>query len=247
MASTPPPRFVVRTADDVGRQRRTRLLLAGAWATSLLVACLITWALTAHTPALSSHRGQIAKLTARNDELLQQLANVQRSGQVSDIATKELKRNLAERDEEISGLRTDLAFYSRLVGGGAQREGLQIQDTRVSAVTGTPRAWNIVLTLTQNARRGDDIKGKATLAIEGIRGDKVVTLEGSALGETGQGDGLAFSFKYFQQVHGSFVLPADFKPTRLRITVTADGSTPVTRSLAWAEVTQGEKESDVQR
>ncbi|WP_132142491.1 DUF6776 family protein [Luteibacter rhizovicinus] len=246
MASTPPPRFIVRTADDVGRQRRLRLILIGAWAGSIVLACVLTWALTTHAPALVSDRGQVRTLTQQNDDLLQQLANVQRSDQVTDIAGKELKRSLAERDEEISGLRADLAFYSRLVGGGAQREGLQVQDTRISPVGGASRAWNIVLTLTQNAKRGEDIKGKVSIAVEGIRADKVVALEGAALGETTQ-DGMAFSFKYFQQLHGSFVLPTDFKPTRLRITVTADGSNAATSSVAWNDAIKGKEESDVQR
>lgn len=245
MASRPPPRFVVRSLDERGDKRRVAWL-AGAWLVSLfLIALISAWLAGRSTPA-ATDRTQIRTLTRQNDELLQQVANLQRSEQVSKIAANELKSTLGEREEEISGLRTDLAFYSRLVGGGAQREGLNVQDVRLTPVSGSPQAWSFVITLTQNAKRGSEIKGKASIAVEGVRGDKVAVLDGGALGEA-QSGGIDFSFKYFEQVQGTLVLPTDFKPTRLRISIDTEGSDDTSSTVAWADAIKPSGDTHVQQ
>lgn len=248
MAPSHPPRFVVRRLDDMSVERRKRLLTAAAWLASLLAVALVTWGLTRErAPAGHPDRAVTADTRAEADDLRQQIANLQRASQVADIAARELKRNLAERDEEISGLRTDLAFYSRLVGGNGQRDGLKIQGTRTVAVKGTPNAWNVVVTLTQNARRGEEVKGDLRLAVEGIQGNKVRTLEGAALGQAASVDGLPFAFKYFQQVQGSFTLPAGFQPTRMRLEAHPAGDETVSATVAWTDATRNDEASDVQK
>jgi len=247
MASRHPPRFVVRTLADTVREGRKRALLFGLWAASLVVVGLLVWMLVGHGPAAVSSRTSARALNEENEDLRQQVANLQRADQVAGIAAKELKRNLAERDEEISGLRTDLAFYSRLVGGSGQRDGLKVQGARTEPVKGSPNAWNVVITLTQNARRGEVLKGNLTLAVEGIQGSKVTTLEGPALGQPAAAQGPAFAFKYFQQIQGSFTLPAGFKPTRLRVAANPDGDEPVTRTIPWEDATRNDEVNDVQQ
>lgn len=248
MAPRQTPRFVVRP-HDAARDRRTKVLWGAGWLASLVLAAGAAWALaTAHGGGpKATARMAGGPLRQENDDLRQQVANLQRAGQVADIATKELKKNLAERDEEISGLRTDLAFYSRLVGGNGQRDGLKIQGARITAVPGMPNAWNLVVTLTQNARRGDLVKGNLKVAVEGIQGNKVATLEGPALGQSAASTGVPFSFRYFQQVQASFTVPAGFKPTRLRFNAGADGGDSATSAVAWSDATRTDEVTDVQQ
>lgn len=237
MASRPPPRFVVRPHHDTSH-RRYRLRLGALWLASLLVTAAIAATLSWRTTPGASDRRELTALTAQNEDLKQQLANLKRSQQVTEIATKSLQGTLAEREEEINGLRTDLGFYSRLVGSEAQRQGLKIQEVHLQAVSGSP-GWDLTLSLTQNARRGADIAGKLTLEVEGLRDNKVVQLNWAALGNTAQKDGLPFHFKYFQQLHATFVLPAGFRPTRLRMHAQADGGDSTDRTVAWNDALSG--------
>jgi hypothetical protein len=237
MASRPPPRFVVRPHNDTS-QRRYRLRLGALWLASLALTATVAAVLSWRTTPAASNRRELSALAAQNDDLKQQVANLKRAQQVTEIATKSLQGTLAEREEEISGLRTDLGFYSRLVGGEAQRQGLKIQEIHLQAVTGSP-GWNLTLSLTQNARRGDDIAGKLTLDVEGLRDNKVVQLNWAELGNTAQKDGLPFHFKYFQQLHATFVLPANFRPTRLRIHARAEGGDSTDRTVAWGDALSG--------
>lgn len=237
MASRPPPRFVVRPHDAAGRRRRA-WWLAGAWLLSVALTGVIVGALVRHATPAATEQRELKVLAKQNDDLQQQVANLQRAGQVGDIANQSLRKTLAEREEEITGLRADLGFYSRLTGGDAQREGLKVQEVRLQPVSSS-HAWNLTLSLTQNAKRGEDVTGNATVAVEGLRGDKVVRLTWDALGDTSQSSGMAFRFKYFQQLHATIVLPADFRPTRLVITAQPSGDDAVSRAVTWADALSG--------
>ncbi len=237
MASRPPPRFVVRPHDTAGLRRRA-VWLGLAWLASLALTGFIVGILVRHGAPAAVEQRQVQALTRENDDLRQQVANGQRASQVGEIATKSLRQTLAEREEEISGLRADLGFYSRLTGGDAQREGLKVQEVRVQPVENS-HAWNLTLSLTQNAKRGEDVIGNATVSVEGLRSDKVVQLEWNSLGDAAQSAGIPFRFKYFQQLHATIVLPADFRPTRLKIQAQPAGDDAVSRTVAWSDAVSG--------
>lgn len=186
----------------------------------------------------TSHRAELKQLAADNEQLKQQVSDLQRSQQVGDVAMRSLRGTLAEREEQLSGLRADLGFYSRLVGSDGQRQGLKVQEVRVQPVAQS-NAWNLTLSLTQNARRGDEIAGNATVTVEGLRGDKVEKLEWSSLGDAAEKDGMPFQFKYFQQLHCTFILPKDFRPMRLRITATPGKGSAATRAVVWTDALNG--------
>jgi hypothetical protein len=228
---------VVRRHDDVSHRWR-RLWWGLAWLTSLLAVGAAVHLLGGHgAPAVPNPRQQRA-LLAEVDALKQQVANLQRAGQVNEVATSALRGTLAQREKELSALRSDLGFYSRLVAGNGQRQGLKLQEVKLQPITGS-RGWTLILSLTQNAKRGDEISGHVVVSVEGMRKDKVVTLDWSALGDGAQKDGLPFRFTYFQQLQGTIVLPADFRPTRLRIRVDPASGEDFNRTVAWSAALSG--------
>ncbi|OOG49650.1 DUF6776 family protein [Rhodanobacter sp. C01] len=237
MASRPPPRFIVRRHDDVGSRRRW-LWLASAWLVSLLLVGSLAGFLARHASPAASDKRQQHALNVQIDDLKQQVANLQRAAQVNDVATRSLRGTLAQREEELSGLRADLGFYSRLVGGDAQRAGLKLQEVKLEPITGS-HGWNLTLSLTQNAKRDEETTGNASISVEGLRSDKVVTLDWAALGDATQKNGLPFHFVYFQQLHATFVLPADFRPTRLHLLLQPASGDPVDRTVAWGAALSG--------
>jgi hypothetical protein len=239
MGSRPPPRLVVRRHDD-NSQRWRRLWWGLTWLGSLLLVALAVGLVDRHStasPALKDSSQQHA-LLGQIDDLKQQIANLQRAAQVNEVATHALRGTLAQREQELSALRSDLGFYSRLVGGDAQRQGLKLQEVKLQPISGS-RGWNLILSLTQNAKRGNEISGNATISVEGMRHDKVVTLDWQTLGDAAQKDGLPFRFTYFQQLQGTIMLPADFRPTRLRIRIQPASGTPVARTVAWSAALSG--------
>ncbi|MGH8163471.1 MAG: DUF6776 family protein [Rhodanobacteraceae bacterium] len=182
---------------------------------------------------------QVLALARRNDDLQDQLAILQRDRQVSRIADRLLQKTLTDRDEEIRSLRADQAFYSKLVGTDQKPGGLGVHGVALMPVAHT-HAFNYVVTLTRSAEGGQENDGKLSVAVDGIRADKLTTLEGAPLVGAAAADGLPFAFKYFQQVRGTLMLPADFTPNKLRITLDPRDGALVTRTLAWGDALQNE-------
>jgi len=233
MASRPPPRFVVRPHRDT---RHRTWWIGLAWLASVVAAAVVAALVASHrTPAGVDRREQRA-LHAQIDDLKQQLANLQGAARVNDIATQSLRGTLKQREAELSSLRADLGFYSRLVGGEGQRAGLQVQGVRLQAIAGS-RGWDLALSLSQNTKRGSEVSGAVTVQVDGLRGDAVTQLDWPALGG-GEG-GMPFRFLYFQQLHGTVVLPAGFRPTRLRIHIAPEGQPAIVRTVAWSDALSG--------
>lgn len=170
-------------------------------------------------------------------ELQQRVATLGRSDQISRDANRDLQGTLAERDEEVAGLRADVAFYERLVGATAKRRGLSVHALKMSRQS--DRAWHFQTTLTQNLNRGAVSSGQLRLAIEGSRNGKLETLAWDALRQQEAAAGVAFSFKYFQQVRGDVFLPAGFEPVRVVVKLAPRSGAAIEQSFTWGEVTAG--------
>ena len=104
-----------------------------------------------------------------------------------------------------------------------------------------------MVTLTQNSRHASQTTGTMTIAVDGILKGHLVRLGWDKIGNSAQADGMEFGFKYFQQMRGSVILPADFTPNQLHVTVTAKSDKPIVSSVAWGDALKSVEESDVQQ
>ena len=59
---------------------------------------------------------------------------------------------LAEKDEEIAGLRGDVAFYERFVGSSGARKGLAVHSAEFAPEAGG--SWRYEVVVTQSINRG---------------------------------------------------------------------------------------------
>ena len=239
----PPPVYVVRQQES---SRGSYWLIALLWIGSILFAAGVERWLSDRDVA--SGRSAANEETAQKIETLQQrIAVLERSEQVARAANLDLQQNLRDRQEEISGLRADLAFYSRLTGGGARREGLSVQGLHVTAGSG-PRVYNFTATLTQTLKGGQVVAGHARVNVNGVANGKLTTLAWSDLAANQDAGGLPFSFKYFQQLSGSLMLPEGFAPNRIRIEADGGGESGHTeREFAWSEALTNPEVPDVAR
>jgi hypothetical protein len=234
---SPIPTVVIRSHDPAQRLRRF-VMVAFAWLGSLLVvAVLVAWGVTRGSDLEA--RATLAQAAKDGEAFKARIAVLERSEQVAKAALAEVQQTLRERDEEVDGLRIDLAFYGRLVGAG-NREGLAVHALHIQPVKDS-KAWNFTATLTQNFKRGQDVKGRVTLGVEGIVDGKLKTLDWNALDQRQDAPGVEYAFKYFQQVSGTIMLPADFTPNR--VIVRADGDAGhVEQAFAWKDAIKGEGE-----
>lgn len=208
------------------RARAALGLLALGW----LVSLWLVWDLTRRYAVpnlqqtrqeLERSRTEMSDLQQRIERLRQRNAVAKRSDEVSRAANQALQETLAERDEEIAALRADTEFYERLVGGSAQRQGLAVHSLNLDPVG--DGAWRYTLTLTQNLKKASVSKGDVTLRVDGVRDGKLSSLDWGELTQSQQATPQGFSFRYFQQLEGSLMLPAGFTPHRVRVQLQSDG------------------------
>ena len=218
--------------------------MAGAiWIVSLVVVAALTAAVISY--GFESTRLSRSTAADRDTEALKtRAAMLERSEQVAKAAVGDLQQTLRDREEEIESLRSDLAFYGRLVGGG-KREGLGVHVLKVSRIAGS-QAWNFIATLTQNFKRGQDTRGHLTLSVEGVQNGKLTTLDWAALTQGQNPAGIEYGFKYFQQVNGTIMLPGGFQANRVRVRADGDAG-HVEQDFAWGDAIKGEEGDDVRQ
>jgi hypothetical protein len=173
-------------------------------------------------------------LAAHNTELQSQMQSLQQQHKTDATTLDALRTTMASRDSELQTLKQQQAFYAKLIGIDGDRSGLGVHSIALTPVPGTA-AWNFVATLVNTAENADSARGTLTLSVEGVRNGKLVTVAWPELAGTGAKGGVAYAFKFFQQVRGSFMLPKGFLPNRIDITLHPERGSEVTRKLAWSE------------
>lgn len=221
------------------RQDRRPLVWAVAvavlWTASLGAAwAWATWRAAPQLPQLSdeldSVRGELRQWHRQAESLKQREATLERSDQISRNANLQMQNALAAREQEIASLRANVAFYERLVGATSQPKGLNVYSAAFTPETGG--TWRYQMVLTQSLNRGAVSNGKLQFVLEGVRHGKLATIGWDELHQRAAAPPQNYSFRYFQQVDGSVMLPAGFTPQRVRVSLHGDNGT-VEQTLGW--------------
>lgn len=229
-----PPHFVI-VQRQPDRRRLVAALLLLAWAASLVGAWVVSGRLAATrlpgvSQALDSARQQVHDYRSGYEMLKQREATLERSDQISRVANVEIQNALAEREDEIAELRSDVAFYERLVGATAQKKGLNVHSTEFEPENGG--TWRYLVVLTQTLNRNAVSLGELRFSVEGVYEGKLTTLDWDELHQQQATPAQEFSFRYFQQLQGSVMLPPGFTPQRVRVSLRGDEAS-VDQTLAW--------------
>ena len=221
----PPSRYRIVQRRTTRRWPRV-VAVTGVWLLSLGLAW--HWAGIRAAPSLADttrrmHDAErrLASQQARLRELSQRGTTLSLSDRISREANGDLQGTLAERDEEISALRADVAFYERLVGPTQQRKGLNVFSSEF--IAGAGAAWHYQIVLTQNLNRGAISQGQMRFVIEGVRAGKLATINWNELHQQPSAPGQTYSFRYFQTLDGRVMLPRDFTPQRVRVVLDNEG------------------------
>nr|WP_244244074.1 DUF6776 family protein [Lysobacter alkalisoli] len=231
---TPPPRYrIVQQGPD--RRPLVWTVLVLVWLGSLGVA----WVGSRHIAApqlpevsreLSEARSVLKRQRSELETLRQRTAILEKSDQITRSANKQVQRSLAEREEEIAGLRGDVAFYERLVGATTPRKGLNVHSSQFTREAGG--TWRYEIVLTQNLNRGAVSEGRLQFSLEGVQNGKLTSVDWDALHQAKGAPAQPYSFRYFQQLAGSVMLPAGFTPQRVKVRLRGSGGS-VDQTVAW--------------
>jgi hypothetical protein len=153
----------------------------------------------------------------QNGQLREQMAVVQRSGQIEHAAYKQVEGTVKGLQDEIAELKSELTFYRGIMAPHDNSRGLHIQRFDLDR-NATQHSFHYKLVLTQVLKNDRVIRGRVKLTIEGAKNGKLTELALSDVTHDSVKE-LSFRFKYFQNLEGDIVLPKGFVPVRVHIDV----------------------------
>lgn len=237
---------------DPARRRRARWVVGVVWLLSLVllygvVRYLVVPEIGPLEKALAISRNEAEALREELELAKDTLSREQRAREVAELALDDMQQSLTQRQDEVAALRADVGFYQRLIEGGAQQPGLWIHELRMQrdgAGQGQGGMYRYRLTLAQNLKRGKSAEGEVELSVTGSRGGQLERLDLSQLtGDTVSPD-MQYAFKYFQQLEGTILLPADFEPSAIQISMKPkSGGSTIRREFSWADANHKEENS----
>ncbi|WP_243720428.1 DUF6776 family protein [Luteimonas aestuarii] len=235
--STPPAADPGESPSGAIRQTAARHPWWAYGALAVLLAALLFGAWGVWTVASGGAGGGSSSAGHRVEleRLEQEVATLKRSDQISRDANAELQASLAARDEEIAGLRSDVAFYERFVGATAQPRGLAVHELELRPQQADGQVWHFIATLTQTRDRDAPSAGRLTLSVEGTQDGRLQRLSWADLRQQPDANGSEYSFRYFQRVEGDIILPPGFVPLRIHTRLAPSSGAPIERTIPWAE------------
>lgn len=185
--------------------------------------------------------GEIRELKEENRRLGERLVALERAADVDRKSTAELRDSLREMQERVSEYKKELAFYRGIVSPEEARAGVRVQRFGV-ADTGEAGLYRMSLMLIQATRHDRRVRGRVRLRIEGLREGETASLQWADVA-LDSASALVFSFKYFQELAGTFRLPREFEPTLVEVEIVprGRGSEAFTDSYEWPQLVRAEE------
>lgn len=249
------PQIVIK---DEAQTRRRRIFI-GVGAALALASAFGLYALgraqgavnweSYHVPQqrLQSEGKQLAienrKLKKANRELTARIVMLKRSADIDSASDVDLRKALTQMQSQVAKAKKDLAFYRGIVSPKEAKAGVRVQQFTVDK-TKDARVYTFDLVLIQSARRDKQVRGQVNIRMDGLRGQEAQSLTWKDL-ELDSKSKVDFSFKYFQQLSGTFRVPKGFDPTLVEIEVdpaTGSDDTVVNR-YDWSELTKARGKS----
>lgn len=161
---------------------------------------------------------QILELEQQKQTLRDKNAILQRSSQIESQAYKQLEGAVTGLQDEILELKEELAFYRGIVSPSDATKGLKVQDFELTPGA-EPRRYSFKVVLTQVLNNGTVARGNMVLEVAGLLKGEQKSYSLDQISDNQSKKGAAFRFKYFQIIEGNFLLPEEFEPTKVNLTV----------------------------
>jgi hypothetical protein len=175
---------------------------------------------------------QSAQLEVDNKRLNARVAELEMARRLDRDAYGQIESTLGDLQSQLSRQSDDLAFYRSIVSPVDGIQGLRIQ--RFEVLPGTePRQVQLKLTLVQAMRHESVVSGLAQITLLGMKDDAPARFSvGELLGKPRAQ--LPFSFRYFQTIEQTVVLPAGFQAFETDVEVHSSKlRTPVRQTFPW--------------
>ncbi len=163
----------------------------------------------------------IQRLQDENAALRREVAGAERKLQIEMAAQGNLSTQIRALSDENALLKEDLAFFQTLMASGGEPGGISINRFRVQP-DALPGEYRYRLLIVQSKERVKEFHGRLQFVVDMEKDGKpaVATIP------SGQDNQQAYNltFKFYQRVEGTFVLPSDAVVKKIQVRVLDNGN-----------------------
>jgi hypothetical protein len=168
--------------------------------------------------ALAHHKSRLEILYHQQTEQIKRINTLEVELEVERMASQRSLSSLKDVENEHYQLKKELAFYEKVMAPEKQIDGV-VLDEFVVTPTDIPNFYNFKAVLMQQQKQKRYSKGHIDIILSGKRDNKSVKLSVKELSSITEKD-LSFSFKFFQSILGTIVVPENFIPETVSIVTT---------------------------
>ncbi len=167
-----------------------------------------------------SRRLSPGELLSENTALRERLLILEQNNQLDKQAAALLQEKLIASQEETFQLRKDLEFYQGIIHATGEGNSPGVHGIRIKPLTHA-HGYRLELILLNIANTDKMIEGVIDVVLEGILDNTVKRL---SLGDLSLDGNQVYSirFRNFQRFENNFILPENFEPQRVFVTLSAD-------------------------
>ncbi len=184
------------------------------------------------------------ELLDENAELRERLLILQQNTRLDTQAAALLQERLIDSQEEIFQLSKDLEFYQGIINASDEENSPGVHGIRIKPLTHA-RGYRLELILLYIANTDKMVDGVIDVVLEGILDSAVKRL---SLNEISLDENQTYTirFRNFQRFENNFILPENFEPQRVFVTLSIDDQdeSGFEKVFDWP-VTDGRETADV--
>ena len=177
-------------------------------------------ALNSWLPWIADGRMSSEQLSAENAELQEQLLVLEQNNQVDKEAAALLQKQLIDSQKENFQLRKDLEFYKGIINVKGDKNNPVMHGMRVKPLA-YARGYRLELILLHITNTDKIFQGALDVVVEGTQGSALKRFPLNELG-LGQEQNYSVRFRNFQRIENDFVLPENFHPQKIFVTLSMD-------------------------
>lgn len=180
---------------------------------------------------LSKLHDQVAKLSQKNEELIDQLAQYERQIQIEKASNQEAINQLKNLADENDRLQEDLVFFQDITTAASNKEELGVHRLRLERDT-MPGEYNLRMLLVRGGQRAKQFVGNyqlvATIVENGQSTTRIYTHDASGVTP------FQLNFRYYQRIEQRIQLPpgAQLEHVQVRIFEKGDVEPKVRQSVS---------------
>lgn len=169
-------------------------------------------------PWIADEKMSVEKLSGENAELREKLLILEQNNQVDKQAAALLQKQLVDSQKENFRLRKDLEFYRGIINVKSDKNSPIIHGIRIKPLT-RAQGYRLELILLHITNTDEVFEGMLDVVVEGMQDSAVTRLPLNEI-SLGRNQNYSVRFRNFQRIENNFILPENFQPQKLFVTIT---------------------------